>query len=134
MANVLYQKFKQKLLEGSLDLTTDNIKAVLVDAADYTYSSSHEFLSDVPSGARVATSGNLGSKTVTNGVFDAADITFTSVSGDPSEALILYVDTGTAATSPLMVYIDTATGLPVTPAGSDIPVAWSNDANKIFAL
>ena len=134
MANVLYPKFKQALLSGAVDLTSVNVKAVLVDAADYTYASTHEFLSDVPSGARVATSANLGSKTVTDGVFDSADTTFTTVTGDPSEAVILYVDTGTAATSRLICYIDTATGLPVTPSGADIPLAWNNGANKIFAL
>jgi hypothetical protein len=134
MANVLYPKAKERFLSGSIDLTSNDIKAVLVDTADYTYSSSHEFLSDVAVAARVATSSNFGSKTVTSGVFDAADITFTAVSGDVSEALIIYKDTGVAGTSPLIAYIDTATGLPVTPAGSDIPVIWDSGANKIFAL
>jgi hypothetical protein len=134
LANVLYPKAKEKFLSGLIDLTTHDIKVVLVDTADYTYSASHEFLSDVASGARVATSANLGSKTVTSGVFDAADPTFTSVTGDQSEAMIIYRDTGSAATSPLIAYIDTATGLPVTPAGVNIPVVWDNGASKIFAL
>jgi hypothetical protein len=49
-------------------------------------------------------------------------VTFTAVTGDVSEAVILYKDTGVAATSPLIAYIDTATGLPVTPNGGDITV------------
>jgi hypothetical protein len=134
MANVLYAKAKEKFLSGSIDLTSNDIKVVLVDTADYTYSSSHEYLSDVAAGGRVATSSNLGSKTVTNGVFDAADVTFSTVSGDVSEALIIYKDSGVAATSPLIAYIDTATGLPVTPNGTNIPLAWDNGASKIFAL
>lgn len=94
----------------------------------------HEFLSDVPAGARVATSGNLASKTATDGVADAADVTFSAVTGDQSEALVIYKDTGVAGTSPLIAYIDAATGLPVTPNGGDITVQWDSGANKIFRL
>ena len=56
------------------------------------------------------------------------------MTGDPSEALLIYKDTGTEATSPLIAYIDTATGLPVTPNGGNITVTWDNGTNKIFKL
>jgi len=88
----------------------------------------------VPSGARVGTPQTLAGKSSTNGVADANDPTFPAVTGDQSEALIIWKDTGLEATSPLIAYIDTATGLPVTPAGGDIPVQWDNGANKIFKL
>jgi hypothetical protein len=132
MASSLYTPFKKLLLDGDIDLLVDNIKVVLVDAADYTFSAAHDFLDDVAAGARVATSGNLASKTTTGGAFDAADVTFSAVTGDVSEALIIYKDTGVAATSPLIAYIDTATGLPVTPNGGDIVVTWH--ASGIFSL
>lgn len=135
MASSLYPKFKETLLSPGLNLATANIKVVLVDGADYTYSTTHQFLSDVPSIARVATSVNLTSKTVTGGVFDAADVTFTAVTGDPSEILILYIDTGTATTSNLITYIDTVSGpaaLSVTPNSGDITISWS--PSGIFAL
>jgi hypothetical protein len=135
MANALYDKGREKFLTGAVSWSSDNIKVVLVDAADYTVNlTTHEFLSDVASGGRVATSGNLASKTTTAGVADAADVTFTAVTGDQSEALVIYKDTGSAATSPLIAYIDTATGLPVTPNGADITVTWDNGSNKIFKL
>jgi hypothetical protein len=135
LTNGLYDKARQKFLDADIDWSADNIKCVLVDAADYTVNlSTHEFLSDVASAGRVATSGNLASKTSTAGVADAADITFTAVTGDPSEALVIYKDTGSAATSPLIAYIDTATGLPTTPSGADITVTWDNGPNKIFKL
>jgi hypothetical protein len=144
MANAVYPKAKDKFMKpetlgttsgDAIDLIDDNLKVVLVDLADYTYSASHEFLSDVPAGARVATSGNLASKSVTDGVFDAADVTFSAVSGDQSEALVIYKDTGTASSSPLIAFIDTvSSGLPVTPNGGDITVTWDNGANKIFKL
>ncbi len=135
MANALYGKGREKFLNADIDWAADNIKVVLVDVADYTVSiDTHEFLSDVASGGRVATSGNLASKTSTLGVADAADVTFSAVTGDQSEALVIYKDTGSAATSPLIAYIDTATGLPVTPNGADITVTWDNGSNKIFKL
>jgi len=124
MANAIYPKFLEQILQGGVNLSSANIKAVLVDLADYTYSSAHEFLTSVPGAARVATSANLGTKTFTNGMFDTADTTFTAATGDQSEAVILYVDTGTEATSRLIVFRDAGvTGLPVTPNGGDITVA-----------
>lgn len=132
MASAIYPKFKETLLSGGVDLTAADVRAILVDTADYTYNSAHDFLDDVPSGARVATSSALASKTVTNGVFDAADKTLTAVTGDQSEAIILYVHTGTESTSRLICYIDSGTNLPVTPNGGDINVQWN--ASGIFSL
>lgn len=135
MANALYPKFKEGLLTSAsnYDIEAGNVKCVLIDLADYTYSSAHDFLDDVIAGARVATSANLGSKTITNGLFDAADTSFAAATGDVSEAIILYVDTGSAATSPLIAYFDTSiTGIPVTPNGGDINLAFN--ASGIFQL
>ena len=130
MANALYAKGKEKFLSGSIDLTTDTIKVVLVDAGVYTVNlSTDEFFNDIASVIATAT---LGTKTVTNGVFDAADATFSTVSGAQSEILVIYKDTGVASTSPLIAYFDTATGLPVTPNGGDITITWN--ASGIFAL
>ncbi len=135
MSNALYEKGREGFLAGEIDWDTDVIKAVLIDAADYTVNlAAHQFLSDIPLAARVATSAALTGKTVDNGVADAADLVFPTVNGDHVEALVIYQDTGTAGTSRLIAYIDTAAGLPVTPNGGDINVAWDNGANKIFKL
>jgi hypothetical protein len=135
MANSLYTKAKQGLLDGSIDLDTDTIKAVFVDGADYTPNLATDAnLDDIPSAARVAISGALQNKTVTDGIFDADDIVVASVSGDQFEYLVLFKDTGVEGTSRLLLIIDTATGLPCTPNGSDITIQWSNDADKIFRL
>lgn len=135
MASALYDKARQAFLTGAINWTSDNIKAVLVDTGTYSPSlSSNEFLSDITAGARIATSGNLTSKTATLGVADAADVTFSAVSGATAEAIVIYKDTGSAASSRLIAYIDTATGLPVTPNGGDISVAWDNGSNRIFRI
>lgn len=135
MASGLYAKGREGFLDGSIDWDTNTIKCCLVDAADYTVNlATHDNLDDVPSGARVGTPQTLTSKTVTDGVADAADVTFTAVTGDVSEAIVIWKDTGTESTSRLICYIDTATGLPVTPNGGDIVIAWDSGANKIFKL
>ena len=135
MANAIYPAFKQALLEqpANSSLSAGNVKCVLVDLADYTYSAAHDFLDDIAAGGRVATSGNLASKTFTAGLFDAADASFTAVTGDVSEAMVVYIDTGVASTSRLVAFFDTGvTGLPVTPNGGDINVTFN--ASGIFQL
>lgn len=134
MTNTMYDKGRQKFLEGKIAWLTDTIKVVLVDTGAYTFGAGHEFLSDVPSGARIATSAALAGKTTTSGVADANDSVWSAVSGVQSEAVVVYQDTGTPGTSALIAFIDSATGLPVTPNGGDITVTWDNGANKIFKL
>jgi hypothetical protein len=133
MANALYNKAKQAFTAAQINWPSDTIKAVVVDLADYTFAATHEFLSSVPAGARVTTSPALASKTNTNGVCDAADVTLTAVTGDSIEAVIVYVDTGSDATSRLLCFIDTGiTGFPITPNGGDVILRWH--ASGIFSL
>ena len=136
MASALYDKGREGFLDGSIDWDTHDIRAILIDTGAYTVNTStHDNLDDIPSGARIAVSSALGSKTVTNGVADAADVTFTAVTGASVEAIVLYKHTGTESTSRLIAYIDTASsGLPVTPNGGDITIQWDNGANAIFKL
>jgi len=130
MANLLYPKGKENLLLGNFDLSGANIKVALIDTGTYTYSATHDAYDDL-SGI-VGTPVAIGSTTVTDGVFDGADITFTSVTGDSVEALVIYQDSGTPSTSYLLAYLDTVTsGLPVTPNGGDITITWGTN---IFAL
>lgn len=135
MPNRMYVKGREKFLRGEIAWHTDPIKAVLIDSADYTPdTTNHEFLSAIPAAGRVATSPNLGGKTTTNGTADADDITFPNVSGDSIELIAIYKDTGDPATSPLIVLMDTVTGLPVQPNTGPIAITWSNAADRIFTL
>lgn len=131
MANRAYKPFKVLLLKGDIDLENDTLKAVLIDTADYTFDQAHDFLNDAAAGM-VGTPVTLSGKTFTDGVFNADDATLATVSGDPCEAAIIFKDTGNPATSPLLFYIDTATGLPVTPNGGNITLQWN--ASGIAAL
>jgi hypothetical protein len=129
MASALYPKFKEQLLTAGLDVEADDIRAILIDTGTYTYSSVHDFLDDVAAGSRIAVSTALASKTIVNGVFDAADKTLTAVTGATVEAIIIYKHTGTESTSNLICFID---GLTLTPNGGDVTIQWN--ASGIFAL
>ena len=137
MANTLRNAYKQALGAETHNMTADSIRAVLIDLADYTFSSAHDFLDDIPGAARVAVSGGLTSPTFTNGVFDTADFSFTSVTGDQSEAIELYNHDGNGAGADsarqLIIFYDTSmTGMPVTPNGGNINV--TVNASGWFAL
>jgi hypothetical protein len=133
MANALYPKAKESFLKGEIDVLTDTISISLIDTGEYTYSSSHQFRSDINNIAVISTA-NLSDKTAENGVFDAADATFSSVTGANAEALVIFQNTGNNSTSRLIAYIDSATGLPILPNGGDITVAFSSGSNRIFSL
>jgi hypothetical protein len=136
MANALYDKGRQKFAEGSIAWLTDTIRIRLVSSAYTPNLALHEFLSDIPAGARIGSASSaLTGKTTTNGVCDADDVVFPSVaSGSTVSYVIGYKDTGVEGTSPLIFFIDTATGLPLTTTGADVTVQWDNGANRIFKL
>lgn len=134
MANALYDSGRAKFLEGSLDWDAHNIKMVLTDHGGATPNvATHDFRDDISAGT-IATSANFANKTTTAGVADMDDVTFTAVSGASVESSTSYRDVGTAATDPLIAYVDTATGLPVTPSGGDIVFRVDSGANKYFKL
>lgn len=133
MANAIYPLYKQSLIDGdtNIDLNDLTVKVALVDTGTYTYSAAHQFLSSLT--GVVGTAQTIAATTVTNGVFDGDNVTYTGVTGNSVEALVIYIDTGVAGTSRLVAYIDTSvTGLPVTPNGGDITITWN--ASGIFAL
>lgn len=134
MANALYDPGREGFLDGTIDWDTGDIRAMLV-LSTYTFVASHKFITDlgaVDNGRTAA----LGTKTVTNGVADAADTSLTATAASASKAIVVFQHTGADATARLIAYIDTPTsGLPFTPsAGQTVNIAWDNGANKIFKL
>lgn len=123
MASVVLDAAATHLMQ---QLLTDTVKVVLVDTALYTFDADHEFLSDVPAGARVAISPALANKTVTDGVLKADDVTLPSVAGATVEAFYVYSDTGDAATSRLWRWCDDAAGLVYTPNSGDVTIYWQD--------
>jgi hypothetical protein len=131
LANALYGKGRENFANGEIDWVDDTIKVALIDSTYSVAIDTHDFWDDV-SGDIVGTAETLANASNTLGTCDADDVTFSSVTGSQVHYLVIYRDSGVAATSQLIAYIDTATGLPVTPNGGDITVTW--DAAGIFTL
>ena len=142
MANAIYPNYKDAILTAgsntslNQDTVNDGPYCELVDTGTYSYTATHEFVNPdlsgtVGTGQRITTP-TVG--TVADGVFDGDNLTFTSVSGNSVEALVIYRNNaGADTTHRLVAYIDTGvTGLPVTPNGGDITVTWN--ASGIFLI
>jgi len=142
MANALFDPGREGFLAGEIDWDTAVIKAALVRA--YTFSAAHKFVSDVTgaSGVLHVTSSAFASKTVTNGVADAADLAYLAVASNASNHSLLVFQSSAvgggsdvAATAQrLIAWIDTGTNFPIVPNGGDVNIAWDNGSNKIFKL
>lgn len=146
MADAFYNAGLNGLLAGEIDMDTATIKAILLRG--YTYAATHKFLSDVSAvtGTElVATTAALATKTIGTvgvGVFDAADTVWSAVpTGTACPAFILVQTSAVtggadvAATAQRVIaYLDSYTGLPVTPNGADINLVFPTTANGIFKI
>lgn len=133
MADFMYNNYREEALKGIRDVSTEVIKVVAVTNS-YTATTTHSSINDIPSTARIKTSDALTAKSTTDGVFDAADVTLTAVTGSAIAALVLFVEAASSASSTLMLFLNSAAQLPVTPNGGDIIIQWDSGANKIFKL
>lgn len=133
MATIVHDDFRDAQLgnptHSTIDFDTDNIDLSLLDQTDSgAITAAFVDYDEVDTPTVVATT-DLATITigvVGTGVLDAADTTFSTVTGDAADYLVLWKNSGTPATSPLAVTWDSATtGLPVTPNGGDITVAWN---------
>lgn len=114
-----------------------NIQIALVDTADYTVNlATHEFrgTGTIATAAQEEISANMTLIDAANdGVVDANDVTFVATAGDQCEGILVFKNTGAAATDQLLFWWDTASGLPVT-LGGDVTITWDNGANKIAKI
>lgn len=134
MADIIFNSFKQKIMDGSIDLDTDTIKVALVTVTYAPDQDTHVFFSSVTNevvGTGYTAGGSaLAGKAVTadtvdnEGVFDANDVTW-ATSTITARAAVLYKDTGVAATSPLICYIDFVSDK-VSTAGN-FTISWNSE-------
>jgi hypothetical protein len=135
--SALFDAARELFLEGDLDWVAHTFKVYGIDeGTDTPNVSSDDFADDLASGAKVFTSSALAntSTPLGTGVADADDRDVTSVSGATVESLVIWRDTGTQSSSPLVVYINSATGLPFTPNGGTVNIVWASTSNRIFKL
>lgn len=132
MANSLYALGREAFLEGSIAALSDTIKISLVTNS-YTPNLTTDHFYNIISGGNIVAAGvALSSKSGSAGTLSASNVVFSAVTGSACSYIPIYKDTGSSSTSPLIGLIDTATGLPVTPNGGDITVAWNS--GQLFTL
>ena len=135
MANTMYPKAAEGFGDGTINWTTDDIRCMLVKTGA-SYNAAHDFLDDLSGSydnGRVAAS--LGSKTCTLGIFDAADNSLVATAATSSIALAFYKYNASDASARLVLWMDTMTGFPFTPAaGQTVNLVWDNGANKIYKM
>lgn len=134
MTSALFNPGREGFLDGTIDWDTNDVRVMLCKTA-YTFNAAHKFVSEVSTLADNGRSAALGTKAVTDGVADAADTTITATAAAACNALIVYQYNASDTAARLICYIDSASGLPMTPAASaTVNVAWDAGANKIFKL
>jgi hypothetical protein len=121
---VVYNNFKERVMEGAFDLTSDTIKIALVSGYTANIDTHTAWnTTSAPGSLEFAATGNYTEKTLTSlavtqddandrGKFDAADVTWSSLnlsatSASPSHA-VMYKDHATA-TDELICYWEVTT-------------------------
>lgn len=141
MADFVYNVAKKQLLDGDLDFNAPNdIRVLLLEAAtDENPDDATVQAVLARAGTTELTSTNYSRQALTGETtsqddandraeFDAADVTFSSVSRAGSEtvvAFVVYKHVTADSDSIPIAFVDSATGLPLTPNGSDITIAWN---------
>ena len=126
MSNALYPSAKAQFLSGSIDWRNDTFKVALLTSA-YAFNSAHVFYSEVT--GVISTPEAIDSTTLTTGatnvVADAANTTFPTVlSGSTVTQYVIYKDTGSDDTSPLIAHFSTGAGLPFSTNGGSVTLVW----------
>lgn len=131
MPKTLYTSASKKIFEGVYNWVSDNFDVLLLPSS-YAFDATDVFISDLGTiTARVAVAG----KTNVDGVLDATDPVFTSVaSGSTIGSLVIAKNTGSDATSPLLLHENTLLGLPYTTDGGNIKFFWNDGAEKILKV
>jgi hypothetical protein len=144
MASIMYNEGNESIVDRNIDLLSDTIKAILVNAT-YSPNKDDQFIdaggaSDAVdarlSGTTDQTLGTkvIGKDTTSDFVyFDAADVVFTAVTtAQTAVGVVIYKDTGTPTTSKLIAYLD-ITDTPTN--GGDITIQFAAPASGgVFKL
>jgi hypothetical protein len=138
MANFFYNRAARKIADGTIALSTDTLKVMLVTSV-YTPNRDHDFVdaggasdpidAELSGTGYVGGLGGAGRKTLTTKTFseddandrgemDCDDITWTAINAGTAAAAIVIREGGSDAASELIAYIDS--GFPKTTNGGDL--------------
>ena len=136
MANFIYKKAKETMLNGQININSTNLKILFVNSSNYfPNQDTNQFLSDIPSNARVYTSTTISNVSTNLGVLDANDLVI-NYEGAAFQAIVLYQSGNTDQDSRLISFIDTSEGLPFaqTSESVNLSIQWDNSSTKIITI
>lgn len=146
MASLTYNLGRTGILEGSIDLDADVIKAMLVTSS-YVANKDDDFVDDggaddaidheLTGTGYAAGFGGSGRKTLgtiaiteddanDRAEFDAANLTWTGIDAGTAAAVVIYKHLTSDLLSTLIAYIDTG-GFPVVTNGGDLTITWNDE-------
>lgn len=137
MANFVYKKAKEALLNGDIDVTANQLKVLLLKKPEYTPNqNTDQYVSDVPANAIVSRSEAVTSVTSTNGTLDGDNVVISGYNGSAFDAIALYQYQPSDSNARLIFYIDTSDGLPFAGLNtvSSVTIFWSEDSTKILSI
>lgn len=137
MANFIYQKTKQAFLNGGINLSSKQLKVLLINSSEYIPNQNlDEYVSDIPASAIIGRSQAISSVDTNNGILSADNITIESYSGSAFDAVVMYESGTLDSNSRLISYIDTSSGLPFLGLNSveSVTIFWSEDSTKILSI
>lgn len=117
---------------GAVAVLSDTLMLALIDITLYTADPDADLsYADIPSGAIVGTEPITGAA-VTNGALTFDPVVYAALVGADWAAAVVYMDSGTDATSPLMGYLDDYASAPPSPDGTDY--TWNPAAGGVIQL
>lgn len=137
MATVKHTEWLTSMLGNAthsfIDLNTDDIELSLLDATDSGSITASNVDYDEVDAADVVANVDV-EVSISGATASSTGATFTAVTGDAADYLTAFKNSGSAATSPLIITWDSATtGLPVTPNGGNIVVTFGSDTFATLA-
>lgn len=130
----LYNITRQEALTGGFNWTGGDTFSVALIGTGYTFDVGDQYLSDVIAEATVLARQDLTTLAATLGAAGADPVTITGVTGTV-DALVIYQNTGSDATSKLVAYIDTGSNIPSTYSAGTVSIIWdTSSGNGIFRI
>jgi|694.fasta_scaffold09395_16 hypothetical protein len=124
MANFVYGKAKQALLNGGFNFSSNNFKVALVKSSYTPSQNVHEFLSDISNANIAYVTENIPSLVNNLGVVNSQDFVFTLPENTAFNAAVIYQVGSSQSNSRLLSYTDTASGFPFTGSQNSVTVAF----------
>lgn len=137
MANFIYKKTKQSIMNGEINFSSNFFKVLIIDKTYYTPNQdTDQYVSDIPANAIKKRSSQLENVTNSLGIIDAQNLSIPDYDGSAFDAIVLYVAGNSDSDSKLIFFIDNSDGLPFAGSNTNTPLTllWSNSNEKIISI